>query len=240
MEDTIDRCLICLKTNNIIKCNDCTFLSCEQCIIKWYETSNFACPQCKKSNTYTIDYSKVNVNDNDDMPPLITTEINNIINQFNNLFNDGQNDHTQNYTNQVLMSALGSLTTDVITDILQDGQVFGSDEFEHNYQSWPEIIRNRWAYRPINMTIDDTEEIVGYVIRRRNTVINVDSVVDGNTTEEEGSDEGSDEGSGEGSDEEGSDEGSDEEGSDEGSGEEGSDEGSDEESDEEESDNRTI
>ena len=56
---TASTCLICVRSKNVSKCRDCTFVSCTKCIINWFNTSRgFKCPQCKKLKTYNIDYTQ--------------------------------------------------------------------------------------------------------------------------------------------------------------------------------------
>ena len=55
-------CNICLKKIEIQKCTDCTFVGCNNCIINWFKTSNkFNCPQCKKEQSYEIDYDSIEI-----------------------------------------------------------------------------------------------------------------------------------------------------------------------------------
>ncbi len=58
-----DKCDICSSTiediikidsfNYILKCSNCVFKSCNNCIGKWYEKS-FQCPYCKQDKTYDV------------------------------------------------------------------------------------------------------------------------------------------------------------------------------------------
>ena len=44
-------CNICLQELKVEKCKECTFNSCEECMMKWYSI-RACCPQCKKMNTF--------------------------------------------------------------------------------------------------------------------------------------------------------------------------------------------
>jgi hypothetical protein len=185
-------CNICLKIKRTLKCSDCEFKSCEPCIIKWYENSDDCpCPMCKKLKTYDIDYSKVQVRENlesDDLPIAVINEIINGIHSAINFMNINLSDSlvftpqidrnvlTEQVRSNVLVSAIATLSMDILRDVLNDGQVFAPDEFEENYRRWPEEIRNRWTYRPMHMRIDEEEEIVGYVIRNRNAMGEIERI----------------------------------------------------------------
>jgi len=139
--DSTQKCNICLKSEEIIKCNTCTFVSCEKCILRWFENTLCRCPQCKNTKTYPgIDYSEwLDVEDEEE----------DII-----------------HTDQVLISSFANLSVDIINEFLHDGQVFASDNFIENYQQWPEVIRSKWSWHPITMDIDGQEEIIAYSIMR--------------------------------------------------------------------------
>lgn len=49
-------CNICLESQTDIKCSQCSFECCYQCIYNWAERSH-NCPQCRKFETYDIEYS---------------------------------------------------------------------------------------------------------------------------------------------------------------------------------------
>lgn len=51
-------CNICFETQTDIKCNYCRFECCYQCIHQWSERSRY-CPQCRKFETYDIEYSLI-------------------------------------------------------------------------------------------------------------------------------------------------------------------------------------
>jgi hypothetical protein len=62
----MDKCNTCLKENEVIKCSHCTYNSCENCTIQWYNhlitvgsSAKYSCPQCKAIRSYEIDYDKV-------------------------------------------------------------------------------------------------------------------------------------------------------------------------------------
>ena len=54
----ISNCNICLCEQTELKCNECTFECCYKCINEWSERSH-DCPQCKKFETYDIEYSTI-------------------------------------------------------------------------------------------------------------------------------------------------------------------------------------
>jgi hypothetical protein len=66
-------------------------------------------------------------------------------------------------------SALENIPIDIIHEYLIEGQLFAPENFEENYSKWPQEIKNRWEYEPVKMSIDDTEEIVGYTIHKKYT-----------------------------------------------------------------------
>jgi hypothetical protein len=144
------KCNICLKDMVVLKCSECTFLSCNDCIVEWYNSQKydrnnpFKCPQCKKSETFDINYDDLEENeeedsDYEDMPLLVPFE-------------------------NLIISSFYNLSSNDISNILRDGQVFFPDNFVENYENWPEEIRHSWRHHPIRETIDDIEEIVAYVI----------------------------------------------------------------------------
>jgi uncharacterized protein (UPF0216 family) len=141
------KCNICLKCIDTIKCRDCTFNSCIECIERWAETSN-KCPQCKEKKTFNIDYeeeeeeeSEYEEDEEDNMPiyielPSIETAI---ISDFSNLDNE------------------------IIEQILsEDRRIFPPENFIQNYNNWPQSIRNKWEYRELTLEIENEEEVVGY------------------------------------------------------------------------------
>lgn len=54
IETIKQECNICVIKKQTIKCSNCNFYCCDTCISKWYKTSGYKCPQCKKINTYKI------------------------------------------------------------------------------------------------------------------------------------------------------------------------------------------
>ncbi len=59
-------CNICLSEPTKLKCSECTFECCYNCIYEWSEKSH-NCPQCGKFETYDIEYSMfIQENDDDD------------------------------------------------------------------------------------------------------------------------------------------------------------------------------
>jgi hypothetical protein len=142
-ETELLNCNICLKNLNILKCDKCTFLSCSDCIVKWYNSQDEnKCPQCKKINTFNIDYTKIvrehNIEQFHVLLPLIEMMISNLTS-----FGLGEE----------------------INDSFNDGKIFYPDNFIENFNNWPENIKQRFTYHPITQMIDDVEEIVAYKIR---------------------------------------------------------------------------
>jgi len=48
-------CNICYDKQTELKCDECTFECCYECILEWSERSHY-CPQCKQFETYGIEY----------------------------------------------------------------------------------------------------------------------------------------------------------------------------------------
>lgn len=135
-------CNVCLKQLDTLKCKKCTFLSCSECIIKWYNSQDEnKCPQCKKIDTFDINYEEIKRENNVEqfyiMLPLIDLMISNL-----SLFGLGEE----------------------IANSFRDGQIFFPENFIENFNNWPESIKQRFRYHPIRQTIDDQDEIVGYRI----------------------------------------------------------------------------
>jgi hypothetical protein len=60
VDDVSNACGVCLKHLETIKCNECNFDSCEECIIEWFsKAKTYSCPQCRSTKSYDIDYSKI-------------------------------------------------------------------------------------------------------------------------------------------------------------------------------------
>jgi len=51
-------CNICSDDKKTIKCNKCTFVSCNECIKKWYVV-NTTCPQCRNILTFKFELELV-------------------------------------------------------------------------------------------------------------------------------------------------------------------------------------
>ena len=51
-------CNICSDDKKTIKCNKCTFVSCNECIKKWYVV-NTTCPQCRNVLTFKFELELV-------------------------------------------------------------------------------------------------------------------------------------------------------------------------------------
>lgn len=56
-------CNICMNQSSDIKCNECTFECCYNCIYEWIKTSH-KCPQCRQIRSYDVEY--YNYDDDDD------------------------------------------------------------------------------------------------------------------------------------------------------------------------------
>ena len=155
--DSKSLCNICLRKGDNIKCNECTFLSCEECITEWYKTfgCKFKCPQCKQVKTFNIDFDKFDEEENeeyDDMPALIP----------------GLGLLVPIYNEHVLVSNLSAfaLNSAVINSMLSENQLFAPDQFVDNYNNWPSDIRSQWNYTADTMEIDDILEIISYRIHK--------------------------------------------------------------------------
>ena len=75
------------------------------------------------------------------------------------------NRYTDRYI--TMHSALENIPVNILYEYLVNGQLFAPENFEENYSKWPKEIQDRWGYEPVKMSIDDQEEIVGYVIHRK-------------------------------------------------------------------------
>ncbi len=148
------RCDICLKTLETVKCNECTFNSCAECITTWYSSRNnkHKCPQCKRINTFEH-------SDNEEEEDSEYTEESEEEVEFpvNNIY----------VPNEVIISDFSNLNINVIEQIIRNGRIFPSENFIQNFNNWPENIRDNWRYDPITMNIDDTEEIIAYSIHHQ-------------------------------------------------------------------------
>lgn len=145
MEDLneLSKCNICLKnTEGIYKCNSCTFFSCERCIIEWFnsQTDNI-CPQCKRINTYGINYEQLNVKEHKIHDIILIPTLDLLISNF---------------------SLFG--ISEEIEDIVQDGQLFYYEHFVENFNNWPFELRQKYRYYPVKQTIDGVEETIAYRI----------------------------------------------------------------------------
>jgi len=167
-----NRCNICVKHLDLIKCNKCTFLSCEECIVKWYDIpgSKYKCPQCKQVRTYDIEYDyKSEESDgeddnetDDDMPELISVEGSDGT-EF--MINSENAENAINTENMLISNfAAFALTSDIINSTLYNNQVFAADNFIENYNNWPVEVKNNWSYIEETMQIDDINEVIAYRI----------------------------------------------------------------------------
>lgn len=142
------RCDICLKNVETMKCAECTFNSCIECITTWYSTrhNRRKCPQCKRPKTFDIE-----VEDNsdeeeyDDIPDLIAA---------NDVY----------VPNAIIISDFSNLSLNIIEQIVEDGRMFPSENFVQNFNNWPDNIRTQWGYNSVTMNIDDNEETIAYSI----------------------------------------------------------------------------
>lgn len=134
-------CDVCLKKSDVLKCNECTFLSCGGCMIKWYNSQDEnKCPQCKKINTFSIDYTKI-VRENAEQfyTALPLTEL---------------------MISDLTLFGLG----EEIGRSFHDGQIFFPNNFVENFNNWPESIKQRFRYYPMTQRIDNFDEVVAYII----------------------------------------------------------------------------
>ncbi len=123
-------CGICLKEpDNPVKCSECTFTGCTNCISEWYRltiqksSENVVvcgCPQCREKNTFPVTISNTDQDDQDQEANWVDVGI-------------------------------------VEGDIISPQQ----------YSILPTDFTNRWVFQPIQMKIDDIEELVGYVVLSR-------------------------------------------------------------------------
>ncbi len=139
-------CNVCLKQLDTLKCKKCTFLSCSECIIKWYNSQDEnKCPQCKSTNTFDINYNEIKRDHSIEqfyiILPLIDLMISNL-----SLFGLGEE----------------------ITDSFFNGQIFFPENFIENFNNWPESIKRRFRHHPIRQTINGEDEIVAYRIEEIN------------------------------------------------------------------------
>jgi hypothetical protein len=151
------RCDICLKNVETMKCTECTFNSCIECMTTWYSTrhNRQKCPQCKRTETFDIevedhsdDYENSEEEEYDDIPDLIVA-------------------NAVYIPNTIIISDFSNLGLDVIEQIVEDGRMFPSENFVHNFNNWPDNIRTQWGYNPVTMNIDDNEETIAYSIYHR-------------------------------------------------------------------------
>jgi hypothetical protein len=150
------RCDICLKNVETLKCTECTFNSCIECMTTWYSTrhNRQRCPQCKRSKTFDIeveDNSENSDNDygsDDDLPALIP---------INAVY----------VPNTIIISDFSNLNLNIIEQIVEDGRMFPSENFIQNFNNWPDNIRTQWGYNVVTMNIDDVEETIAYSIFRQ-------------------------------------------------------------------------
>ncbi len=151
------RCDICLKNVETVKCTECTFNSCVECITIWYSTrhNRQKCPQCKRTETFDIAV-KDNSEDSEEEGEY-----------------ESDDDTTQAIPDAVyvpdavIISDFSNLSLNLIEQIVEDGRIFPSENFVQNFNNWPNNIITQWGYNPVVMNIDDVEETIAYSIHRR-------------------------------------------------------------------------
>jgi hypothetical protein len=116
----------------------------------WYSTrhNRQKCPQCKRTETFDIEVEDNSEEEEDDIPDLIP---------INDVY----------VPNAIIISDFSNLSLNVIEQIVEDGRMFPSENFEQNFNNWPDNIRTQWGYNPVTMNIDDNEETIAYSIYHR-------------------------------------------------------------------------
>lgn len=154
----MDTCNICSKTTNCNNCSKCVFKSCTNCITKWYDTSYerasksettmkaYTCPYCKEEKTFDIDYQYKNIG----TVPENNYNINDIINQL-------------------------QLVIEHELNIRDYGLSIGSFLTPEQYQILPEQLKNKINVSEVRMTIDDNDELLGYLVVSQN--INIENMI---------------------------------------------------------------
>jgi len=148
--EELKKCNICLKLKNSLKCNECSFYSCLECIGEWIMScNNHNCPYCKEIQSFPIKYSehKLTKSSNDILVEQLTESINNV-----------------SISSVISTPVMNSITKLSNINPFRENQIFSPEGFIDLYNNCSEEIKNKWSYQPIKMEIDNNYEIVGYTI----------------------------------------------------------------------------
>jgi len=142
------KCDICLSwSDKVLDCSECKFSICCGCMNSWInKCNNFNCPLCKKNKSFTVNYHEYHLIKSE--KDILNEELEELINSFSG--------------NIVISSVIQSILSMSDVDPFREDLTYSPDGFLDMYNNSSEEIKNKWIYQPIEMGIDESNEIVGY------------------------------------------------------------------------------